>query len=113
MMIAGALAIGAGTLWWTIRLWGTVGATSVWVVHGVSDLTLGLWLMHRRLLPGEMGHWWRVVLVPPLLCCGPIVAVSRFIVPAHLGRWSLALWLGATGLLAIASLLPLWREDRS
>ena len=113
MMIAGALAIGAGTLWWTIRLWGTVGATSVWVVHGVSDLTLGLWLMHRRLLPGELGHWWRVVLVPPLLCCGPIVAVSRFIVPAHLGRWSLALWLGATGLLAIASLLPLWREDRS
>ena len=110
MMIAGALVIGAGSLWWTIRLWGTVGATSVWLLHGVSDLTLGLWLMHRRLLPGECGHWWRVVLVPPLLYCVPIVAISWLAMPAQLGRWSLALWLGATGLLAMTSLLRLWRK---
>ncbi len=110
MMIAGALAVGAASLWWTIRQWGTVGATSVWVLHGVSDLTLGLWLMHRRLLPGELGHWWRVVVLPPLLCCVPIVGVSSLTMPPELGRWSVALWLGVTGLLAMASLLLLWRK---
>jgi O-antigen/teichoic acid export membrane protein len=107
VMIIGALAIGAASLWWTIRYWGAVGATSVWLLHGISNLTIGLWLMHRRLLPGELGRWWRVVVLPPLLCCVPVVGGSCLAMPPELGRWSVALWLGATGVAAMASLLLL------
>lgn len=103
VMIAGPLAVGIASLWWTIGRWGAAGATSVWVLHGVSDLTLGLWLMHRRLLPGEFGEWWRTVVIPPVLCSAPIVAASWFVMPLGLGRWSMAAWLAVTGLAAAAS----------
>jgi len=106
-MIAVALGLGVAILRWTIDRWGAVGATVVWVLHGVSDLTLGLWLMHRRLLPGELKFWWRTVLIPPFLCCVPIVGVSRLAMPSDLGRWSIAVWLGVTSLLVMMSLLLL------
>src|SRR5439155_1003263 len=59
-MIAGALVVGAPIMVWAIRTVGTVGATTIWVLHGVSIITMGLWLMHRRLLIGEMVTWGSV-----------------------------------------------------
>ncbi len=102
-MIAGALGLGIPILLWTIRNWGTEGATVVWVLHGVSDVTLGLWLMHRRLLTGEFVQWYRNVVLPPLLCSLPIVGLSWWLLPSELKGWSIAGWLGITGLLGIMS----------
>jgi len=104
-MIIGALGIGVPCLWWAINKWGTVGATTVWVLHGMSDATLGLWLMHQRLLPGEIMTWYRTVFFPPLLCSLPIVGLSWWLMPSDLGRWPIAFWLGVTSLLVILSLL--------
>jgi O-antigen/teichoic acid export membrane protein len=81
-MIGGALAVGAPALFWTTARWGTRGATAVWVLHGVSDVTLGLWLMHRRLLPHQLGAWYRGVIAVPLLCSAPLVALGWWLVPA-------------------------------
>lgn len=111
-MISGALVAGAASLWWTIGRWGAAGATFVWILHGVSDLTLGLWLMHRRLLPGELGFWWRTVVLPPILCCVPVAALSRLVMPHGLGRWSIAAWLAVTGVLALTSQLALQEGTR-
>jgi O-antigen/teichoic acid export membrane protein len=101
-MIAGALVIGAPLMYVAIRLWGTVGATTVWVLHGLSAITIELWLMHRRLLVGELLHWYRVVVVQPLLVTVPVVAVSRWLLPSMLGRWGALGWVGTTALCAIA-----------
>ncbi len=113
-MIIGALGIGLPCIGGAIHLWGTVGATAAWVLHGLSDSTLGLWLMHRRLLPGEMMKWYRAVVGPPLLVALPIVGLSRWLKPAGLGRWSVAAWIAATAFLAAASLLAVeWHRARS
>ena len=103
LMIAGALGLGIPCLWWTIKYWGTAGATAVWVLHGVSDVSLGLWLMHRRLLPGELLAWFRIVVLRPLLCSLPIVGLSWWSMPTDMSRWAIAAWLGGTSLLAILS----------
>jgi len=105
LMIAGALSIGVPCLWWTIKHWGAVGATAVWVLHGVSDVTLGLWLMHKRLLPGELHEWYRIVVLRPLLFCLPIVGLSWWSMPTDMNRLSIAAWIGVTSLLTILSLL--------
>jgi hypothetical protein len=102
-MIAGALGLGAPSLLWTIKYWGTAGATAVWVLHGVSDVTLGLWLMHKRLLSGEFVLWYRTVVLPPLLCSLPIVGLSCWLIPSGLKTWSIVAWLGITSLLVIVS----------
>lgn len=105
LMITGALCLGVPSLFWTIKQWGTAGATAVWVLHGVSDVTLGLWLMHKRLLTGEFVLWYRTVVLPPLLCSLPIVGLSWWLIPSDLTSWSSAAWLGITSLLVISSTL--------
>ena len=104
-MIAGALVLGAPIMVWAIRTLGTVGATTVWVLHGTSDITIGLWLMHRRLLVGELLEWYRVVLLPPLVLALPLVGLSWWAMPRDLGRWASLGWVGATGFVVIACAL--------
>ena len=104
-MIAGALVVGAPIMVWAIRTRGTVGATTIWVLHGVSIITIGLWLMHRRLLVGEMFSWYRVVLLPPLLLTLPVAALSWWAMPKDLGRWTSLGWVAATGCLVVACML--------
>jgi len=114
-MIAGALVLGAPIMVWAIRTVGTVGATTVWVLHGISGLTLGLWLMHRRLLVGDLLKWYRVVLLPPLILTLPLVGLAWWAMPNDLGRWTSLGWVVATGLVVVACALFLglvWiRED--
>jgi O-antigen/teichoic acid export membrane protein len=104
-MIAGALVLGAPIMVWAIRTVGTVGATTVWVLHGISGLTLGLWLMHRRLLVGDLLKWYRVVLLPPLMLTLPLVGLAWWAMPRELGRWAGLGWVGATGFIVIACAL--------
>jgi O-antigen/teichoic acid export membrane protein len=101
-MMLGALAVGVPALWWTIGRWGAAGATAVWVLHGVSDATIGLWLMHRRLLRGELASWCRSVILRPLLLTLPLVGASWFLQPQGLGRWANATWFGVTALMGAA-----------
>jgi O-antigen/teichoic acid export membrane protein len=106
-MIAGALVLGAPVMVWAIKTYGTVGATAVWVLHGTSDITLGLWLMHRRLLVGELVGWYRSVVLPPLLICPPLVGLSWWLMPHGLNRWASLGWIGATGLVVVPAALLL------
>jgi len=101
-MIAGALLLGTPVMIWAIKTYGTVGATAVWVLHGVSDITLGLWLMHKRLLIGDLLSWYRSVLLPPLLVSFPLVGLSFWLMPHDLNRWACLGWVGATGPVVLA-----------
>jgi len=87
IMIIVPLIIGLPCLWWAIINWGTPGATIVWVMHGISDVTIGLWLMHRRLLKGEFINWYRKVILPPLISCTLIAGLSLWLMLSQLLRW--------------------------
>jgi O-antigen/teichoic acid export membrane protein len=102
VMLAGAVCLGAPSLFWTIKHWGAPGATAVWVLHGLSDLSLGLWLMHRRLLQGELWIWYRSVLLPPLLCSVPLVGLSWWLIPPGLSNMASVAWLAVTSLLVLS-----------
>jgi O-antigen/teichoic acid export membrane protein len=104
-MIVVALVLGAPVMVWAIQTFGTVGATAVWVLHGVSDITLGLWLMHRRLLIGELFGWYRSVLLSPLLVSLSLVGLSWWLMPHGLNKWLSLCCIGATGLVVIATVL--------
>jgi len=61
-------------LWATPRF-GAVGAAWVWLVLNFGYIMLGIPYMHRKVLPGEMGKWFREGLFIPLLA---VVAVMSF-----------------------------------
>jgi O-antigen/teichoic acid export membrane protein len=95
-MIIGALILGAPVMLVAIRTIGTAGATTVWLFHGISGITLELWLMHQRLLVGALAEWYRKVLVLPALVASPIAGVSWWLTPAGLGRWGSLAWVAGT-----------------
>lgn len=108
-MLIGALLVGTPLMLWMITCFGTKGAATIWLVHGISGLTIGLWLMHRRLLVGELWKWYRCVLIYPLSLSLTLAILSRLIMPDGLARWSVLIWLGATcAILLIVS----WRMIR-
>jgi hypothetical protein len=100
-MMAGSILAGVPLILVAVPVIGIAGATAVWLLHGLSDITLGLWLMHRRLLRGELMRWYRSVLLPPLLSAGPLIAATGWLMPDEIGRWSGLAWSAAAGLLSI------------
>lgn len=103
LMILGALLFGGALMVPAIALFGTVGATTAWVLHGLSNITLGLWLMHRRLLKGAARFWLRSVLAPPLATSLAIALVGHFLMPRDLGRWMGLVWAAVTGAALLAA----------
>jgi len=104
-MMAGALILGAPLTIRCINAFGSSGATALWVVHGVLEITLGLWLMHRKLLKGSLMDWYRTVLLPPILIGVPIIALSRFLLPNYLNRFLTFGWILSTGGIVLTACL--------
>ena len=110
-MIAGALVVGGPIMVFMIKSYGVVGATTIWVLHGLSLVTIELWIMHKRLLKGELWSWYRSVVVPSVLRTAPVVALGWWLMPSDLGRWTGFSWIVATGVaVAIVQVLGVLRS---
>lgn len=100
-MIFGSILIGLPLMIMAIHFFGIIGGTVVWLIHGISDITLGLWLMHRRIFKGELKKWYRTILIPPILITVPITYVSFLLKPQNLGRFENLIWIIVTGIILI------------
>ncbi|BDU75289.1 lipopolysaccharide biosynthesis protein [Mesoterricola sediminis] len=97
-MIILALLAGVPVMVWAIRVYGTVGATAVWLIHGLSGISVEIWLMHRLMLKGDMLRWYWRALIQPLCATLPILLGSRWLLPAGCGRLATLGWIGLAGL---------------
>ena len=67
----------------TVR-YGPVGAASVWVILNSVYIAIGVPLTHRRLLPNEMGPWFREDILPPAFVVIATVGLARWIITSPL-----------------------------
>lgn len=104
MMMVGAIVVGIPATFLAIEKYGLVGGAAIWVVHGSLQVTVELYLMHRRLLVGQMANWCRIVVLPPLFVSIPLSLVSLHFVPSDLGRWASFAWPAATGFVILVIL---------
>jgi O-antigen/teichoic acid export membrane protein len=79
--------------------WGGVGAAAVYIGLNAGALLLTMTRMHRRVLPGELPHWYGRLL-PPAVAVAVVTALSRAGMPDELGVLARLAWLAATGALA-------------
>lgn len=100
-MIFGSILIGLPIMLLAIHFFGIIGGTVAWLIHGFSDVTLGLWLMHRRIFKGELIKWYRTVIIPPVLIIVPITYLSFVLKPHDLGRFENLAWIIVTGIILI------------
>src|SRR6266513_344891 len=67
--------------------YGGVGAAIVWVIINASYVLVGLYLMHRRLLLGELLRWYRVDVGQPLLAAAAVAGVWKWLMPFSETVW--------------------------
>lgn len=104
-MIASAVVLGIPVMVWAIRAYGLVGATAVWLLHGLSGVTIELWIMHRLMLSGDLFRWYWKVMVGPLVITVPVIYASRWLMPGSFGRAGVLGWVLVAGLLAVAGVI--------
>ena len=89
--------------------YGAPGAAFVWLVLNAGYLVFNVPLMHRRLLHGEQGRWYRDDLGRPVAGALAVVIVGRLLMPDARSMWLMGGWIAGVGLLALlacAALAP-------
>lgn len=70
------------TLWITVRLYGAVAASLVWVLLNISYFLIIVPVMHRSILDKDMWHWyWEDTLLPSISAL-VVITTLYLIVPA-------------------------------
>ncbi len=68
--------------------YGGVGAAIVWVIFNALYILVGLSLMHRRLLRGELLRWYHLDIGQPLLAAAAVGGVWKWLMPFSETVWS-------------------------
>ena len=61
--------------------YGGVGAAAVWVIFNALFVLVVVYLMHRRLLQGELGRWYHLDVGRPLLAAAAVAGVWKWLTP--------------------------------
>ena len=65
-----------------VRSFGLVGGGIAWLCLNAAVTPPFIYLLHRRLLPGETGRWYLADVGRPLLAALACVALGRWLIPA-------------------------------
>jgi O-antigen/teichoic acid export membrane protein len=73
--------------------YGGSGAAAAWLVGNAALLIIGMSLMHRWLLQGELLRWYRSDFVPPALGSSVVAVLAVTLMPAGLGNLFELAWI--------------------
>jgi len=92
-------------LWVVVPVWGPTGAAACWILLYLLHLLIGPVLMHRKLLIGQLGRWWREDILLPALSGVGVVFVGRLFIGAETVSISLLFWIGLVWVVAVLAQL--------
>lgn len=93
--------------------YGAVGGASAWVLLNTGYVLLCIPAMHRRILRGEMGRWYKVDVGRPLAAALPIVILARWSYPDGMTPATTLLYLAATWVSAVLAAVLATPQVRS
>jgi O-antigen/teichoic acid export membrane protein len=83
--------------------YGAAGAASVWLGLNVAYFLFEPWMMHRRLLAGELRQWYTEDVGRPFLGAFAVCALSRVCMPQGPSIRLIVLWVSVTGVCTLAA----------
>lgn len=99
-----SLVVGIPYCLWAVDSFGTAGAAGMYLLANLISMLIGIPLMHRQLLPGEMRHWYVQDIMPPIVTSACFTIAVAAVLPTlprtPMGAGTLALVCAATLLLA-------------
>jgi O-antigen/teichoic acid export membrane protein len=90
-----AVALLVPAIFWAVPHYGAMGAAWAWVLLNAGYVGIGVFFMHRRLLPAEKWRWYRQDVAIPLLLIAVYVLLARLWMPMGIGRLETLPWLAA------------------
>lgn len=108
-----ALMLGIPFCIWAVAHHGITGAAWLWFATNLAFVTIGIPLMHRRLLRGEMARWYGRDVLPPTFAAATVALLAGWLLPTvsrSLGGVALLAMASVAALLAAAMASPLVRE---
>lgn len=107
-----ALILGIPFCIWAVGHHGIVGAAYLWFGVNLAFVAISVPLMHRRLLRGELSHWYVRDLLPPAIAAAAVALAAGWLLPSparSLDGVLLLAVVSATALLSAAMAAPLVR----
>lgn len=71
---------------WMVEMYQGIGAAWAWLMLNLGYLIFEVPIMHRRLLKGEMGKWYRRDIIQPILIVTVIGLFARVIIPVDVSK---------------------------
>jgi O-antigen/teichoic acid export membrane protein len=86
--------VGLPITFYGTRQYGAEGATAMWLVSGIVNLTVAPTLFHRRMLKGEQTRWYLIDLAIPAAVAALVGCISMGLMSAEASRPLIGLQLG-------------------
>lgn len=77
-----ALILGIPFCIWAVGYYGIVGAACLWLGINLGFVAIGIPLMHRRFMRGEMSKWYLQDMLPPFIVAIVAGVLMRWLIPA-------------------------------
>lgn len=101
-------------LLWLVPAIGTIGAAAVWLGLNIGYLAIVAPISFRRVMTGEMWHWYGRDLVIPLAAAAAAAAACRALLPViPTGGAALCIFIGSSGLVVALTAMLAAPEVRS
>lgn len=100
--LAAILVVVPGT-WILAQRSGAIGAATMWAALNIGYVTVGIPLMHRRLLKGQMGAWYGKDIAPPAIAALVSAFFARWMVPPLPDTIEGVATLGAVGIFVLCA----------
>ncbi len=97
------IALEVPALFFAIKHYGAVGAAGTWALLNVCFVPVMVYLMHKRLLPGQMGTWYRYDILYPVGAAAIVGLLARAIAPHDLSRVASLATLALVGAFTLAA----------
>ncbi len=91
---------------WMVQMYQGIGAAWVWIILNLGYFIFEVPIMHRRLLKGEMGKWYRRDVFLPILIVSAIGLIAREILPVDSSK--MIMLLGVLGTLVLSFVASAW-----
>jgi len=90
-----ALILGIPFCIWAVARYGIDGAAFMWFVTNLGFVAVGIPLMHRRLMRGEIANWYLTDILPPFVAASAIALAARWLTPPLTRDFTGLFWLAA------------------
>jgi len=94
-----ALIVGSPLMVFFIKEYGVVGATTVWIIHGIIEITISLYLMHRRIFIKKLKTWLINIIIKPFIIAFSICYLFSYLAPKDAHAFIFLVWVFLTTIL--------------